>query len=519
MPLGDALLIIANWIAMSMACGLIFAVLVQPRRDLTNYLFAGFCVALALWSLASLMGYLPQMRLGLSASSVFYLGITAVGLTAATFFYFVVSFTKPKSSLVILSGYALPVILLVSLYLVWGGQAYTFVVSEEGLQNVTVTGLGYLALGIAVAYLVLTFWIILDSRDDRARLLRIPAFILILSFAGNFFEFLQNVPFDTILVTVVAVWVGWEVLHFQVFNPLTELNQELRTANRDLQQVVSELASEKSRAEALNHDLQLASQYKSEFLANMSHELRTPLNSIIGYSELLNGKIYGELNEKQHDRLRKIYDNGKHLLQLINDILDFNKIEAGHLTLDIRAFKPGLLIDQVLTDVEPQCTQKGLKLNVTMSDDMPAIYGDQNRFRQILDNLVDNAIKFTHEGSITLDARYIKVLKGSAVDFPLPTIGWLRDGDWIVFSVTDTGIGIAPEHQAKIFDQFSQVDTSATREYEGTGLGLAIAKKLVEMHGGVIWVKSAAGQGSTFFVALPTDSNVLRTPAKIDRVP
>lgn len=517
MPFNSALVVFANWLALAMAGGLIFVALIQPGRQLVNYVFVLFCASLGLWSLTSMMGLFSALRFGLNEITIFYLGITSIALTAASFFYFVIEFTKHHSVWARRLLRALPVIFIISMVLVWGGYSFQDIVFEDGLGlvGVSVTPIGYGALGIALAYLITTLWLILDSVDERTKYLRIPAVLLIVGYAANIFEAFQLLPIDTLLSTAAAVWVGWQVLHFQTFNPLVELNKELNIANRDLKQVVNDLATEKNRAEQLYNELQAASQYKSQFLANMSHELRTPLNSIIGYSELLRGNVYGELNEKQRDRLNKIYGNGKHLLELINDILDYNKIEAGRLKLDIIAFKPGLMIDQVVTDIEPLCTQKGLKLNVNIGDNLTMIYGDQNRIRQILDNVLDNAVKFTPSGSITLDVSIISVIKGSSPNFKLPTVGWLRDGEWIVFTIIDTGIGIDPEDQAKIFDQFSQVDTSRTREYEGTGLGLAITKRLVEMHGGTIWLKSASGEGSTFYIALPTEAKPISASTRV----
>jgi signal transduction histidine kinase len=286
---------------------------------------------------------------------------------------------------------------------------------------------------------------------------------------------------------------------------LNDLNAEMRIANRGLQQVINDLAAEKTRTETLNVELRASNTYKSEFLANMSHELRTPLNSIIGYSDLLRQGIYGELGEKQLDRLEKIYRNGVHLLRVISDILDLNKIDSGKLLLDTEFLDFAKLVSTLQTDYEPKAAAKGLTLTVSLAENIPRLYADPKRIHQVIDNLLDNAVKFTKEGEIKLEARMVNVAKGISSGFSLPTIGWLRDGQWVVFNVTDSGIGIAPEDQARIFDEFSQVDGSHTREFGGTGLGLAISRKLIEMHDGTIWVKSRAGEGSTFFVALPAD--------------
>jgi signal transduction histidine kinase len=295
---------------------------------------------------------------------------------------------------------------------------------------------------------------------------------------------------------------GWALIFHQMLNPLNQLNTELSKANTDLKKLVNDLAAEKNRAESLNRELQSAHQYKSEFLAMMSHELRTPLNSIIGYSELLRNGLYGQLTDKQFDRMEKIYRNGKGLLDLINDILDLSRIDSGRMLLENTSLHLETVIEQLVPDIEGQCTAKSLELVVDVEQNVALVYGDERRLRQVLLNLLENAVKFTRAGSITLKLMNLYVKNGVSPALKLP-IGLIPDGDWVVMSVTDTGIGIPAEQQARIFDEFAQVDNSRTREYEGTGLGLSVASRLVEMHGGYIWVESVLGQGSTFRVALP----------------
>jgi signal transduction histidine kinase/CheY-like chemotaxis protein len=243
---------------------------------------------------------------------------------------------------------------------------------------------------------------------------------------------------------------------------------------------------------------------KSEFLANMSHELRTPLNAIIGYSELLLSQVYGELNSKQIDRLMRVNTGGKHLLELINDVLDLSKIEAGQMELSLDALSVTEVVYDAIADVTPQADAKGLKLNLRLHPDLPNIHADAGRIRQILTNLLDNAVKFTHTGSISLEVTFASLRDGFTLSGRIPP-EYVRaaDGDWLSIAVTDTGIGISQEDQAIIFDAFRQADGSSIRKYEGTGLGLAITQQLVKMHHGYIWVESEPGQGSTFTVLLP----------------
>jgi signal transduction histidine kinase len=235
--------------------------------------------------------------------------------------------------------------------------------------------------------------------------------------------------------------------------------------------------------EKKGQELEIASKHKSEFLANMSHELRTPLNAILGYTELILDKIYGNVPEQIQEVLERVEQNGRHLLSLINDVLDLSKIEAGHLTLSLNDYSMKEVVQTVVTAVESLAAEKNLELKVTVSPEVDYGKGDEQRISQVLMNLVGNAIKFTEEGQVKVEATASK--------------------DNFVVSVSDTGPGLSEADQQKIFEEFHQVDGSSTRKKGGTGLGLAIAKRIVEMHGGHIWVDSTLGKGSTFFFALP----------------
>jgi signal transduction histidine kinase/CheY-like chemotaxis protein len=263
-----------------------------------------------------------------------------------------------------------------------------------------------------------------------------------------------------------------------------------------------------------------ANRLKNEFLANMSHELRTPLNAIIGYSEMLLSQVYGELTAKQFDRLARVNASGKHLLDLINNVLDLSKIEAGQMELALEPFSISEVVYDTLADVTPQAEAKGLRVGLNLAPDLPTIQADGQRLRQIIGNLLDNAIKFTDSGSITLSITPMTVKDGE------PGAGWRfpahikpGDGGWLLLSVADTGIGISLEHQEMIFDAFRQVDGSSVRRFEGTGLGLTITQQLVRLHGGYLWVESELGQGSTFNVLLPFEQetvNLIERPIEID---
>ena len=238
------------------------------------------------------------------------------------------------------------------------------------------------------------------------------------------------------------------------------------------------------REQSRSFRLDIASKHKSEFLANMSHELRTPLNAIIGFSEVLQSGMAGPISEKQKEFVGDIRDSGKHLLSLINDILDLSKIEAGKMELDVARFDMASAIDNAMTLVRGRADRQGIRLEANVSSDVTEYEGDERKFKQIVLNLLTNAVKFTPEGgTVSLAAGRSK-------------------GAYEV-SVKDTGIGIAAEDHEKIFEEFQQVGVASARKAEGTGLGLTLTRRLVELHGGTIRVASAPGQGSTFTFTLP----------------
>jgi signal transduction histidine kinase len=226
-----------------------------------------------------------------------------------------------------------------------------------------------------------------------------------------------------------------------------------------------------------------ASQHKSQFLANMSHELRTPLNAILGYTELMADGAYGEPSEKMLGILKRLEANGRHLLGLINDVLDLSKIEAGQLVLEFSDYTVQDIAQTVRSTLEPLAADKKLAFKVEMAAGLPSGHGDGRRLTQVLINLVGNAIKFTDAGEVAIKAE-------------------ANNGSFHV-SVRDTGPGISAADQAKLFQEFQQADNAITKKKGGTGLGLAISKRIIEMHGGKIWVESQLGQGSTFAFKLP----------------
>jgi len=261
--------------------------------------------------------------------------------------------------------------------------------------------------------------------------------------------------------------------------------QDLAQLNEDLERKITERTRELRK---LNKELRTATRHKSEFLANMSHELRTPLNAILGFTELIQDGIYGQLPPKSIEIIEKIQRNGTHLLNLINDVLDLSKIEAGHVDLTMADFRAVACIENVVSNASSLAARKGVTLGTAIPDGLPMGYGDERRVNQILWNLVSNAVKFTPEGDVT--------------------IGVKAEDGVLHFFVEDTGIGIPAERLGDLFKEFTQLDSGTAKEFGGTGLGLSISRKLVEMHGGRIWAESEEGKGSVFHFTLPFRNQV-----------
>ncbi|KAF5415971.1 MAG: Methanogenesis regulatory histidine kinase FilI [Candidatus Methanogaster sp.] len=260
-------------------------------------------------------------------------------------------------------------------------------------------------------------------------------------------------------------------------------------AYTEIQEMAAELRSERDKLEMTSLELATASRIKSEFLANMSHELRTPLNSIIGFSEILQDGVFGPVNAKQAKYVNNVLVSGKHLLQLINDILDLSKVEAGKIELVYEDFPVSDAIKEVITLTASIAAKKSILIDLSVDEGLPMIHADEGKFKQILYNLLSNAIKFTPK-------------------YGLVKVGARQGGGVAEISVTDTGIGISEENQKKLFQPFIQADASTSREYGGTGLGLSLVKMFSELHGGTAWAKSELGKGSTFTFTIPVAGGV-----------
>jgi signal transduction histidine kinase len=262
---------------------------------------------------------------------------------------------------------------------------------------------------------------------------------------------------------------------------------ELAKAHQQVDVLRQEEARAKYQLFQVKKQLEQADRVRSDFIATVSHELRTPLNSIIGFAKLLLNQRVGPLNQIQQTDLALIYDSAKHLLSLVNNILDLSKIEAGKIRLDMDWISVEEIIVGVIASTYILIEGNPVELREEIEPGLPRIYVDRERIRQVVINLLSNAAKFTHAGAISL--RIYKIIE--------------KEQEFVCFAVKDTGIGISKEDMTKIFEPFRQVDNATSRRAEGTGLGLPISQRLVQLHGGRIWVESKIGQGSTFYFIIP----------------
>jgi signal transduction histidine kinase len=291
-----------------------------------------------------------------------------------------------------------------------------------------------------------------------------------------------------------------------------ERTVELVKANNDLEIEIMERRRTEEELNKAKEAAEAASRAKSEFLPNMSHELRTPLNHISGFTELVVDKQFGRLNEVQEEYLNDVLHSSRHLLSVINDILDLSKVEAGKLELEVADVNPRMFLESSLTMFKEKALKHRIRLSVDIDGILDTIQADERKLKQIMYNLLSNAVKFTPDGgSVILSARYLSstdgqwfTREGQPVGLPLNGDDQLMSGEGLInISVQDTGIGIKREDLERIFNPFEQVESSASRRYQGTGLGLTLTKRLVELHGGRIWAESEGeGKGSKFIFVI-----------------
>lgn len=290
---------------------------------------------------------------------------------------------------------------------------------------------------------------------------------------------------DSQLMTIITDQVAIALNNVQIFD---DLQQQSNLLEKEVNRATGELRRANNELQVAYDEIKTASRMKSQFLAHMSHELRTPMNAVIGFSEILEDQTFGPLNERQTRYVRNILSSSRHLLELINEILDLAKVESGEMQLVLAQFLVKDCLSQVVEVVRPLATAKRIALTSDIDPDLGLVTADEGRFKQIMYNLLSNAIKFTPEGG------------------KIDILAARRDDNTLEMAIADTGIGIKKEHQELIFLEFRQVEETYSRRYEGTGLGLALTKRLVELHGGSIWVESEVGVGSTFTFTIPQKS-------------
>ena len=300
--------------------------------------------------------------------------------------------------------------------------------------------------------------------------------------------------FSRFLVATLTLFFIWI---YEVYLVISDDKRQLQSNVAERTRLIAQLEKDKIELRELD-------KLKSSFLANVSHELKTPMSSIVGYTDLLLDKVDGPVNEEQEKSLKKVALHSRHLLQLINSLLDISKMESGELKLEVRELDLKSLIEAVTMTFDSIIKQKGLTLNIEMDKNLPFIYGDENKIKRILTNLLSNAVKFTHKGGITISAKTSINIKPGVI----PAFAEV--------CVEDTGIGIKEQDLGIIFDKFVQVDPTLSRQYEGTGLGLSITKGYVELHKGEIWVTSEYGKGSKFCFSLPLKKELLENSGAIN---
>ncbi|NDJ85800.1 MAG: response regulator, partial [Chloroflexi bacterium] len=461
-----AIVVGANSITAIVSAALFLLVLWQNPRHLTNQLFAFSTLALTGFCITNSLGRLVD-TLQLDANTVFYTSNTFYGAFIFGLLVFTLRFAPIPRGRATQATIAIILIGLILGGLMWNGHmddGYKPAPDSSGDYQTSFTALGFLMASVIFGTLIATAVILYWYRHytPRARLLWIAPLLVV---AGVLWIVLiwpsLRLPINTFTLAAATLILGRAVLLEQTFDPLAHYSAELTAKNRELEE---------------------ANRLKRQFMANMSHELRTPLNSIIGYAELTLHGADKQLNDKQRDRLEKVIRNGRHLLGLINDILDLGNIEAGRLVLHPETVDTVALLDQVIGVIEPGISSRSLEI-IRDYAAAPAIYVDRVRARQIFTNILDNAIKFTQQGHIR-----IKVSGERQV---------------VNFEIEDTGIGIPEDKLPLVFEEFRQVDSTSTRQYGGTGLGMPITKRLIEMSRGTIDLESTENRGTTVHICLP----------------
>jgi signal transduction histidine kinase len=489
-------------LTVAVSLGLTFIVLLQSQRRLVNWLFSLFMLTLALWSGGSFL--LHFAGAGLEGESL-WRGMALLGLVTMPQALYLLALTLsdvPPGAFrtgsvaiglvgmvwacigVFTGGYVAQIDIRPSL-------ALFYIPNTESPLYLGTLIYGFVLVALSFGVIG---WSMLRARRVTGRistekvLLVLGGSMAVLGGALKAFPTVDFLPLDSLLMIGAGLVFARLILKEQLFDPLRAAHDQLATANAQLREQARQL-------QHANRLLKEADQLKNEFLANMSHELRTPLNSIIGFAKVLLNEMDGPLTDDQRTDLAAIYSAGQHLLSLVNDILDLSKIGAGKMVLKREWTGFQDLTLGVMPTILPLVDGRSIELREEIAANLPPIYVDRLRIRQVILNLLSNAAKFTDRGSITLRAE-LRTRNEDYISCPTP---------YLLCAVEDTGIGIAKQDIPLIFEEFRQLDSSTTRRAEGTGLGLSISKKLIELHGGCMWLESRVGRGSTFCFAIPLE--------------
>jgi len=484
-----AISIFITVLGIAIPLGLAFVILLQARRRL-NWLFCAFMFTIAWWNAGTIILRLTLLP-GIGDPDT-WLRLSFVGLFAMPLILYGMSLEGGELTNLTFRRATIAVGLL-GLLLAWAGilgETYwsgvhvafdgSIVYHYEAGAWLFIFTLIYCLAYSALAEGVL-LWPLYKARQrgavvERSQLLfALGGALAVLGGVLTGLPIVWRYPLNSTLMIVASLVYAYLILEEQFLNPWEELNRELAAANEKLKE---------------------ADRLRNEFVATISHELRTPLNSIIGFTKLMLNEIDGPLNEWQRTDLTAIYTSSQHLLSLVNDVLDFSKIAAGKMELHKEMLDFSEIVVGVISTTLALVGDKDIELIEEVEEDLPTVYADRVRIRQVILNLMSNAVKFTEKGSITLRAKRITE--------EVESDGHRRSMLFILCSVNDTGIGIAEGDVPTVFEEFRQLDSSTSRQAEGTGLGLPISKRLVEMHGGRLWVESKVGVGSTFSFTLPT---------------
>lgn len=489
-------------LTVAVSLGLTFIVLLQSRRRLVNWLFSLFMLTLVLWSGGSFL--LHFVGAGLAGEGL-WRGMALLGLVMMPLALYLLALTLSNAPAGVFRTASVAFGVAGMSWACGGVLTGSYVAQIDIRPSLALfytpntkspLYLGTLLYGLILVLLSLGVigWSVLRARQDTGRILREKALLVLggsMVVAGgalNAVASLGNLPFDSLLMIGAGMVFAHIILKEQLFDPLRTAHDQLATANERLRQQAEQL-------QHANRLLKETDRLKNEFMANMSHELRTPLNSIIGFAKVLLNEMDGPLTDDQRTDLAAIYSGGQHLLNLVNDILDLSKIGAGKMVLKREWINFQDLTLGVMPTIIPLVDGKRIELREEIAENLPPVYVDRLRIRQVILNLLSNAAKFTDHGSITLRAE-LRARNEDHIACSAP---------YVVCAVQDTGIGIPQQDIPLVFEEFRQLDSSTTRRAEGTGLGLSISRKLIELHGGCMWLESKVGRGSTFCFALPIE--------------